>query len=112
MVSQNAIPSKQVLGGSLPFVFTEHGVLQLANVLRSERAVKMSIKIIEVFVGIREMLLSNKEIMLDLEKIRNEVGNNSKDIELIFEYIKQLEKVKQHEIQQENRTPIGCMSSN
>ena len=35
LVSQNAIPSKQSLGGSLPFVFTEHGVLQLANVLKS-----------------------------------------------------------------------------
>jgi hypothetical protein len=32
MVSQNAIPSKQHLGGYLPLVFTEHGVLQLANV--------------------------------------------------------------------------------
>jgi hypothetical protein len=31
MVSQNAIPSKQHLGGYLPLVFTEHGVLQLAN---------------------------------------------------------------------------------
>jgi len=38
MVSQNAIPSKQHLGGALPYVFTEHGVLQLANVLKSERA--------------------------------------------------------------------------
>ena len=38
MVSQNAIPSRQHLGGSLPFVFTEHGVLQLANVLKSMRA--------------------------------------------------------------------------
>lgn len=38
MVSQNAIPSKQHLGGSLPYVFTEHGVLQLANVLRSGKA--------------------------------------------------------------------------
>jgi hypothetical protein len=35
MVSQNAIPSKQHLGGALPYVFTEHGVLQLANVLKS-----------------------------------------------------------------------------
>ena len=35
MVSQNAIPSKQVLGGSLQKAFTEHGVLMLANVLRS-----------------------------------------------------------------------------
>ena len=48
MVSQNAIPSKQVLGGSLPYAFTEHGVLMLANVLRSDRSVQMSIKIIEV----------------------------------------------------------------
>ena len=36
MVSQNAIPSKSHLGGTLPFVFTEHGVLMLANVLKSE----------------------------------------------------------------------------
>jgi hypothetical protein len=36
MVSQNAIPSKQHLGGSLPYAFTEHGVLMLANVLESE----------------------------------------------------------------------------
>ena len=34
MVSQNAIPSKQQLGGFLPYVFTEHGVLMLASVLK------------------------------------------------------------------------------
>lgn len=34
MVSQNAIPSKQHLGGTLPYAFTEHGVLMLANVLK------------------------------------------------------------------------------
>ena len=44
MVSQNAIPSKQHLGGALPFVFTEHGVLMLANVLKSGQALQMSIK--------------------------------------------------------------------
>jgi hypothetical protein len=38
MVSQNAIPSLQHLGGTLPFVFTEYGVLQIANVLKSDRA--------------------------------------------------------------------------
>jgi len=46
MVSHFAIPSKQHLGGTLPYVFTEHGVLQLANVLKSQRATQMSIKII------------------------------------------------------------------
>lgn len=38
MVSQNAIPSKQHLGGTSPYAFTEHGVLMLANVLKSEQA--------------------------------------------------------------------------
>lgn len=31
MVSQNAIRSKQHLGGTRPYVFTEHGVLLVAN---------------------------------------------------------------------------------
>lgn len=50
MVSQNAIPSKKQLGGSLPYAFTEHGVLMLANVLKTERAIQTSIHIIDVFV--------------------------------------------------------------
>ncbi len=47
MVSQIAIPSKQHLGGYLPYAFTEHGVLMLANVLRSKqlyRPVSVSLK--------------------------------------------------------------------
>lgn len=49
MVSQNAIPSKQQFGGTLPYVFTEYGILMLSNILRSERAIAMSIRIIERF---------------------------------------------------------------
>ena len=45
MVSQNAKPSKQHLGGALPYVFTVHGVLQLSNVINSERATQISIRI-------------------------------------------------------------------
>src|SRR3974377_536301 len=41
MVSQNAIPSKKHLGGTFPYAFTEHGVLMLANVLKSERAIQV-----------------------------------------------------------------------
>jgi hypothetical protein len=49
MVSQNAIPSRQILGGSLPNAFTEHGVLMLANVLKSKKAIEVSLKIIDIF---------------------------------------------------------------
>ena len=43
MVSQNAIPSLKHLGGSLPLVFSEHGILMLANVIKSKQAITMSI---------------------------------------------------------------------
>lgn len=112
MVSQNAIPSKQHLGGHLPYVFTEHGVLMLANVLKSERAMKMSIRIIEVFVKIREMLLTNKDILLKLEKIEQTLSGHDNKILLIFEYLKQLEKNKQQQEDQANRRLIGFKREN
>lgn len=54
LVSHFAIPSRKFLGGALPLVFTEHGVLQLANVLKSNTAVQISIRIIEIFVSLRQ----------------------------------------------------------
>ena len=102
MVSHFAIPSKQHLGGTLPYVFTEHGVLQLANVLRSGRAVQMSINIIEVFVKMREMLLTHKDLLLQMEEIRKRVTGQDEKIELIFHYLKQFMKEKERP-----RTTIG-----
>lgn len=90
MVSQNAIPSKKHLGGSLPYAFTEHGVLMLSNVLKSERALVMSIRIIEIFVKLREALLSHKDILLKVERLERKVVTNDADIKLIFEYLKEL----------------------
>ena len=90
MVSQNAIPSKQHLGGSLPYAFTEHGVLMLANVLKSEQAITMSIKIIEIFVKLREALLTNKDILLKLEQLERKAVQHDGDIKVIFKYLKEL----------------------
>jgi phage regulator Rha-like protein len=90
MVSQNAIPSKSHLGGTLPFVFTEHGVLMLANVLKSERAVQVSIRIIELFVKLREMLLTNTELKYEIEKIKRKLDNQDKNMEIVFRYLDEL----------------------
>lgn len=90
MLSQNAIPSKQHLGGSLPYVFTEHGILQLANVLTGDRATQMSIKIIEIFVQMREALNNNLELRIDIEEIKKKLSNHSKNIELVFNYLDEL----------------------
>ncbi len=85
--------NKDIMGLRIPpFVFTEHGVLMLANVLKSERAIKMSIRIIEVFVKIREMLLSHKDLFIKLDELEKKFAGHDDKIMLIFEYLKQFEE--------------------
>ncbi|MBL7735692.1 MAG: ORF6N domain-containing protein [Chitinophagaceae bacterium] len=90
MVSQNAIPSKKHLGGSLPYVFSEHGVLMLANVLKSETAINVSLRLIEIFVKMRAMLSTHKDILLKLEQLEKKVTAHNQDIQMIFTALKQL----------------------
>ena len=90
MVSQNAIPSKKQLGGHLPYAFTEHGVLMLANVLKSRQALTMSLRIIEIFVRLRELLLTHKDILLKLEQLEKKAVRQDADIKLIFGYLRKL----------------------
>jgi hypothetical protein len=84
--------SKTGKGGTryLPMVFTEHGVLQLSNVLKSTRAEKVSFIIIDVFVKLREMLLDNRELRLGIEEIKKKTENNTKNIEIVFQYLDEL----------------------
>lgn len=42
-----------------PFAFTEQGVSQLSSVLKSDRAIETSIRIIDVFVAMRKFIFSN-----------------------------------------------------
>ena len=103
------VTSKKGRGGTryLPMVFTEHGILQLANALRSKRARYMSIRIIEIFVKMREILLTHKELFVQLEEIRKKVSGHDDQINLIFEYFKQLERAKQTDNYFKNRPKIG-----
>jgi len=74
----------------LPKVFTEHGIMMVANVLTSERAINVSIQIIEVFIKMREMLTDNLSLKLDIEEIKKKLSNHSKNIELVFNYLDEL----------------------
>jgi ORF6N domain-containing protein len=88
--SQNATIRHGAHSKYLPYAFTEHGVLMLSNVLKSKRAIEMSIKIIDVFVKLREMLLTHKDILLKLEQLERKVMGHDEDIQLIFKYLKEL----------------------
>src|SRR6185437_3124384 len=87
--SQNATSS---WGGRrvAPYAFTEHGVLMLSSVLNSERAIAVNIQIMRIYTKMREMLLTNQEILLKLEQLERKVDGHDEDIQLIFAYLKQL----------------------
>lgn len=87
MVSQNAIPSKGVLGGHLPYGFTEHGALMLASVLNSDRAVKMSIFIVRVFVKMRELLSTHKQLSSKIDEMEKKYDSQFK---FVFDALRKL----------------------
>ena len=91
----------------VPMVFTEQGVAQLSSVLNSQRAIEVNIRIIRTFIKMREMLVTHKDLLLEMEKIRNQVSGHENQLELIFEYLNQFEKAKQIDLEQKNRKKIG-----
>jgi hypothetical protein len=69
MVSQNAIPSRKHLGGSLPYVFTEQGVASLAGVLKSAKAAEVHVRIMRAFVEMRKFIQHNANIFSRLDSV-------------------------------------------
>ena len=53
----------------VPRVFTEHGALMAANILRSQKAVEMSLYLVRAFVQMREAILTNTAILQRLAEI-------------------------------------------
>ena len=90
MVSQNVIPSKKYFGGHLPYVFTEQGVAMLSGILNSDRAIQVNIAIMRVFVRLRGLIESNKELAQKLNQLELKVEQHDDEIKAIFDAIRQL----------------------
>lgn len=81
----------------LPYAFTEQGVAMLSSVLKSERAIEVNIRIIRMFTKLREMLFTNKDVLLKLEKLEHQVTEHNTEIQVIFKYLKELLNPEQPE---------------
>jgi len=92
---------------NLPYVFTEHGAVMLASVLNSDRAIVVNIQIVRVFTKMRQLLETHTEILRKLDQLQKKDIEQDRQILLIFEYIKQLEKARQQEIEFKERKRIG-----
>jgi hypothetical protein len=86
----------------LPYVFTEHGTVMLANILNSERAIQVSIRIVEIYIKMREYILTNKDLLLKMEQLEKRVDHQDEKIVLVFNYLKRF-----IEVQEKPRKRVG-----
>lgn len=74
-----------------PYVFTEHGILMLSSVLRSQQAVQISIALVDVFVQLRSQLTS--PLLSRVEKLEKEAVLVRKLFDEIFESLDQVQPI-------------------
>jgi hypothetical protein len=74
---------------SNPYVFTEQGVAMLSAVLRSEKAVLVSIQIMNAFVEMRKVLTHHKGLLQRVESIESKLQLNDQHFEKIFNALEQ-----------------------
>lgn len=89
--SQFATSSRKHRGAAYkPWVFTEHGALMAANILRSERAVEMSVFVIRAFVKMREQLAANATILKRLAEIDRTLLQQDQSLKVIWHKLQPL----------------------
>lgn len=78
----------------LPFAFTEHGVAMASNILRSNRAIEVSIQIIRTFIRLRQTLITHKELTKEMTQLKaftlKHSHANNKEFKRIWEAIEKL----------------------
>lgn len=77
-----------------PFVVTEYGVVMLANVLNSARAIAMSVQVVREFVRIRTVVRSQdslKKMLRQLERVvKSRLNKHESQIEELFDAVETL----------------------
>lgn len=89
MRSQIATASKRNVR-HLPFVFTEHGALQAANILKSDRAAAMSVFVIRAFVQMREHLAAGATVLQQLAAMDRKLLEHDDALVTLWKHLKPL----------------------
>lgn len=89
--SQSVTPSSGHGGRRYaPWVFTEHGALMAANILRSDHAIEMSVYVVRAFVKQREALVSNAVILKRLAEIDKTLLEHDSGLRLLWSRLQPL----------------------
>jgi hypothetical protein len=71
----------------VPMAFTEHGVLMISSVLKSDKAIQVNIQIMRAFTKLRHLILDNVELRREIENLRADTDGKFR---IIFETLDQL----------------------
>jgi hypothetical protein len=115
MRSQIATASQKKRNTSiLPYAFTEYGVTMLASILKSERAVKMSIAVVRAFIELKNSALRYDGIIEQIQLLRQHLGEHDVQLNAIYTALENLmdDKVDKELKEKEwiNRKRIGFKS--
>ncbi|HEX4047631.1 MAG TPA: ORF6N domain-containing protein [Elusimicrobiota bacterium] len=91
MMSQIVTSSRRRNRRRFPNAYTEHGAVMAANVLKSDRAIAMSVEVVRAFIRLRKALLSHGLISKKLAELERAVNarldDHDKEIELLFQTV-------------------------
>ena len=71
------------------YAFTEQGVAMLSAILRSEKAIQVSIQIMEAFVAMRRYIMSNAQLIYRLDSVENKILEHDKKLDELFSKMEQ-----------------------
>jgi hypothetical protein len=91
----------------LPYAFTEHGVTMLASVLKSQKAVKMSIEVVRAFIALKQFAIEQNSIAIQFQEIRDRLGEHDVQLNAIYDAIENLLDEKAAQRHWEDRERIG-----
>ncbi|HAQ61533.1 TPA: DNA-binding protein [Candidatus Delongbacteria bacterium] len=92
------MPTKKGGRRNIPYVFTQEGVAMLSAVLKSEIAVKMSIKIMKAFIEMRKFIQANGQIFQRLDRVEVKLLENDKKFEKVFDALESKERIPEQGI--------------
>jgi hypothetical protein len=83
--------------GAAPHAFSEYGIVMLASVLRSNKAIQMNIIIVKAFIALRELLIHDHEILNQLMELRDRIGDHDVQLSSIYDALENMLDKKQVE---------------
>ena len=90
-----------------PFAFTEQGVAMLSGILNSDKAIAMNIAIMRAFVEIRKILVQETDLRIQLNEIRERIGEHDTQLNAIYDAMENLLDEKVSHRKWEERKRIG-----